>query len=282
MTKEAELNAGAGKEGTPEGSPVNEGQSAAAGGIAETADQLKTRLRACLARVQTREELEALIAELPYTVGTMNTVRECIPEKGLERGRVLDLVAGILIHAWDSNPDQAGKMATLLSQTWLGWHPEDMAILRRLEQLCKKAIEQGDVAKIAIVQPTAYVLGALGNKELYREWLQTTTTQAKWREADLERNTKSYYASGNEAPRCNQLAAIERHLGDPNRTGYLRAHDVGLLAQIILQLHAEEKGRNDPEVVRTVTLLRETIGVLEEDEQHDLVKKIRETCSMYL
>lgn len=211
--------------------------------------------------------------ELSYTAEGVKLLRESLPE-GPERARILNFAGEILLDTCEHDPNKAGAMATLLSQTWNDWRPGKM-IIAKLIHVCEEAMRDGNSAMIALVQPLAYALGAIGKLDFYGKWLQTTTTKAPWREADLKRNEK-YYASKKGNPRENQLAAIERHLKDPNRTGLLRAHDIGLLYQIRESQLDEGRGNDDPEVVRTNNLLRETVDVLEAHKQDELVAYIRQ------
>jgi hypothetical protein len=236
-------------------------------------------MQTLLASMTSKKELEDLITEPPYTVDTVKMLRESLPSSGLQRGWVLDFAADILVDAWECDPDKAGKMATLLSQTWLGWHPEITTILD-LVRLCEEAMDEGKTSMVAVLQPAAYVLGVLGYQEWYDKWLRTTITEEKWRAADLQRNTESYYASGKEKPRENQLDAIDRHLGDPNRPDKVKPHDAGLLVQIRVVQDAEGLGSDHPEVERAKAPLRQIVKIFEEQKKHELVAYVRQLCGI--
>ncbi|MDD5055154.1 MAG: hypothetical protein PHZ00_02700 [Candidatus Peribacteraceae bacterium] len=251
----------AGIEETPYENPLSADRSVAADPVVEGTDDLQARMAALLADITNKEGLKDAMSQLPYTVDAVRTLRESLPEDQNQRARIISLAAEILVDEWNGDKDKAGMMATLLSQTWKDWHPEAQTI-QQLVELCEATIDDGDSSMVAIVQPTAFVLGALGNHEFYGKWLSTTTTEATWRQADLERNIGSYYGS-----REKQLTAIERHLADPNRAGILiMAHDVGLLVQICEE-HRAEGLSDDPEVQRTKKLLAQVISVLEKHRQ---------------
>ncbi len=237
------------------------------------ADNTQDRIRTLLLSVTNKAQLETVMDELSYTAEGIKTLRESLPE-GPERARVLNAATEILLDGWKHNAGKSGKMATLLSQTSKDWKPAEETV-GTLVTICERAMKKDDSARVATVQPLAYALGAIGKLDFYGKWLQTTTMKAPWREADLERN-EEYYASKTGTPRENQLAAIERHLKDPNRTGLLRAHDIGLLYQIRESQLDELRGSDDPEVVRTNKLLRETVDVLEAHKQDKLVAYIRQ------
>ncbi len=243
------------------------------GNVSDGADELQVRVQTLLAGVTSKAQLDTLLEELPYTVDALKMLRESLPTE-LQGNRILDFAAGILIETWSTDVRKAGTMATLLSQTWQSWHPESSTITE-LIRLCDEAIEKGDTSMIAVVQPTAYVLGALGHGDFYSKWLHTTTTGERWREADLKRNTGSYYAAGSETSRRNQLAAIDRHLRDTNRQGLLRAHDIGLLVEISREHRTEGLDNDHPEVQQAQSLLSEVIVVLKEHQQEELLTYIR-------
>ncbi len=244
-----------------------------AGTVAADAETTQARIRTLLAGVTSKEQLEALMKELPHTADAVGMIRENLPV-GPERARILNFATEILLDGWKRNSGKTGKIATLLSQTRENWQPT-AEVADQLLEACRKAMTKDDVSRVATVQPLAYALGSLGHREFYSEWLQTTTMKPAWRETDLKRN-KKYYASKEGKPRENQLAAIERHLNDANRTGLLRAHDIGLLFQIREEQLDEGRGSDDPEVMRTNALLRETVDVLEAHQQDELVAYIRQ------
>ncbi len=238
------------------------------------ADDTQTRVRTVLASISNKQQLETLLNEFQYTADAVRMIRENLPT-GEGRALVLDFAADILVDTWERDPSKAGAMATLLSQTWKDWQPDAMMTMVLVE-MCDEAMRMNNTAMVAVVQPAAYVLGALGQHEFYGEWLRTTTMEERWRKADFDRN-KIYYASPDGTPREHQLAAIERHLDDPNRTGLLlAAHDIGLLFQIGVEHIAEGLPNNDPEVQRANFLLARIVRILEEHQQDELVAYIRQ------
>ncbi len=262
MSHDARINSGGENEGAFDRA-VNER-------LNETADRVATeidvqQLRVSLASVISKQELDSIIGRLAYTVNGLRMLREGMPAEGLEHGRILDFAAAILVDSWENDREKAGKMATLLSQTWVGWHPEDVTIIHELLRLCLETIERGDTAMVAVVQPTIFVLYNLGYKKEYAQWLETTTYKREWRQADLDRNVTGYYASGQEPSYEDQLKATVRHLTDPNRANRpTRAHDVGLLVEICERLRDAGREGSDPEMQRTRELLKQTIIALEE------------------
>lgn len=255
-------------------SAVNEAPTDSAKKLTTKTDKVQHEIQAILLTLTSKEQLEDAIKKLGHTADSVRIMRESLPAEKEQRTRVLNFAADILLDGWGHNSAKSGTIATLLSQTWNDWQPTE-EVIDQLVAACERAMKKGDAVRVATVQPLSYALGALGKLEFYGKWLETITRKTEWRKADLERNML-YYASRGPHPRENQLAAIERHLKDKNRTGLLRAHDIGLLYQIREEQLDEGRGSDDPEVVLTNNLLRETVDVLEAHKQAELVAYIRE------
>lgn len=133
----------------------------------------------------------------------------------------------MIISIWDSYPDVAGILATLLCNAIDLWRPSRQ-VLNKLQRLCRAAINSDDWSLVASVEPLAFAIAAQGEVEAHKNVLERIVSDTHWRERDVAR-VRQYY--GNVGA---ELGAILRHWNDPLRKGALRANDVGRLMDLII------------------------------------------------
>lgn len=141
--------------------------------------------------------------------------------------RLLGLVPDVIIHTWDTHPNVAGLLATLLCNVSDHWHPTER-VMAKLDELCIMALNADDWTRVASVEPLAFALGAQGRTDTQRKVLDRIVSGTQWRERDIVR-VKEYYGDAGV-----ELGAIVSHWNDPLRQGLLKANDVGRLMDLVL------------------------------------------------
>jgi len=171
-------------------------------------------------------KLFEVLAPQAYTFPTTAALRDFL-RRAERPSRMLDLAPEVIVGTWDSHPNVAGILSTLLSNNIDYWKPTPK-VLEKLEQLCQAAIESNEWTRAALVEPLAFAVAAQGRPDAHRKLLECLITDTRWRDADAVR--ESYYYGGVGI----QIAAILRHWRDPFRKGLLRANDVARLIDLLL------------------------------------------------
>jgi flavin-binding protein dodecin len=175
---------------------------------------------------ETTYKMFEIVGAQPYSFTTTSAIREALRRAG-QPSRLLDLASEVIPEIWDTHPNAAGILSTLLSTAVDVWQPTH-SVLEKLRQLCDTAIQAGDWTQVASAEPLAFALGAKGHPEVHRRLLERLIEDRHWREADAARIRKYYGTIGVE------IAAIVRHWHDPLREGLLRANDVARLIDLLL------------------------------------------------
>ena len=158
-------------------------------------------------------------------------------------------------------------MSNLLSNNIEYWKPPP-AVLGKLEQLCKAAIEAGAWTQVAMVEPLAFALAAQGRADPHRKILERLIADPEWRDADAARIREYNGGVGIE------IAAIFRHWKDPFREGLLRANDVARLIDLLL---SSDKMLSAPFARQTLlNLLVEHEKVLSDSGAPDLARSVND------
>jgi hypothetical protein len=176
--------------------------------------------------VQTTFKLFEIIHPQPYNYPTASALRDLIVTSPLGP-RVLNLIPEVIVGTWESHPNVAGILATLLSNATQHWHPAPQ-IVEKLRDLCASAILTDDWSRVASVEPLAFAIASRGSSDMQRRVLERIVSSTNWRKQDIARVREYYGTLGVE------LAAIVRHWNDPFRKGLLRANDVGRLMDLVL------------------------------------------------
>jgi hypothetical protein len=175
---------------------------------------------------QTALRLFEIISPQPYTFATTASVRDLL-SLATEPARLLDLASEVIIATWESHPNVAGILTTLLSNNIDLWQPPP-AVLEKLQDLCERAIRTDDWTQVAAVEPLAFALSGKGHPRVHRDVLERLVNAPAWRTADATRVREYYGTVGNE------IAAIFRHWNDQFRNGLLKANDVARLIDLLL------------------------------------------------
>jgi hypothetical protein len=175
---------------------------------------------------KTEEKVIDALYQQPYNYQTASLLHDLVVTDQ-KASRVLDLVPVVIVSVWESRPDVAGILATLLCNTINLWHPTTQ-ILDKLSDLCDSALESDDWLKVASVEPLAFAIAAQGKMEVHKVILDRIVSSTPWRKEDVARVKKYYGSTGTE------LGAILRHWHDPLRKGILRANDVGRLMDLLI------------------------------------------------
>jgi hypothetical protein len=179
-----------------------------------------------LPHAYTAYKLFEIIAPQDYTFTTLACIRDFI-SLAPQRSQILTLASEVIVSTWDTHPNVAGILATLLSNNIDIWDPTS-AELGKLEQLCTKAISVNDWSQVAAVEPLAFAIFGKGLPNVHRNILERLINTTSWRNADVDRIRRYYGTIG------NQVAAIFRHWRDEFRGGLLRANDAGRLIDLLL------------------------------------------------
>lgn len=179
-----------------------------------------------LPHAHTALQLFEIISPQPYTFSTTSATRNLLREA--ERpSQILDLASEVIIATWDTHPNVAGILATLLSTNIETWQPSRTQ-MTKLRTLCAKAINSDEWAKVAAVEPLAFAISGKGFTTVHRKVLERLVNAAHWRDADAARIREYYGTVGNE------IAALFRHWNDEFRGGLLKANDVARVIDVLL------------------------------------------------
>ena len=179
-----------------------------------------------LPHAETALKLFEVVAPQAYTFATTSSTRTLL-KSAKQPSRILDLAPEVIIETWNSHPNVAGILATLLSNNIDLWRPEP-AIISKLQDLCNIAINSGDWMKVAAIEPLAFAISGKGYPDVHRAVLERLINEPHWRDEDAARVRRYYGSLG------NQVAAIFRHWNDEFRGGLLRANDVPRVIDLLL------------------------------------------------
>ena len=171
-------------------------------------------------------KLFEVIAPQAYTFPTTAALRDVL-RTAEKPSQLLDLTPEVIIGTWESHPNVAGILATLLSNNINYWEPAPV-VLEKLEHLCEAVIKDGAWTQVDLVEPLAFALAAQGRPDAHAKVLERLIGDPKWRKADSARIRDYYGNAGIE------IAAIIRHWKDPFRKGLLRANDVARIIDLLL------------------------------------------------
>jgi len=216
--------------------------------------------------VGTVNKLIEVLAPQAYKFATTSALRDLL-RSAEKPSLLLDLTPDVIVGTWDSHPNVAGILSTLLSNNIEYWNPTSV-VLNKLEQLCKSVIEPGEWTRVALVEPLAFALAAKGRDASHRDILERLIAGAHWRDADAARIRDYYGGVGIE------IAAIIRHWKDPFRRGLLRANDVARLIDLLL---SSDKMLTSPFARQTlIDLLKEHAKVLSDSGAPDLARSVND------
>lgn len=206
------------------------------------------------------------LAPQAYTFPTTSGLRDLL--RSAERpSRLLDLAPEVIVETWESHPNVAGILSTLLSNNICYWKPTPV-VLDKLEQLCQTAVESDEWTRVALVEPLAFAVAAQGRPDTHKKLLERLIADTKWRDADAAR--ERYYYGGVGI----QIAAILRHWKDPFRKGLLRATDVARIIDLLMS--------NDKTLARPIgrqnllALLVQHAQVLSDSGAHGLARSVND------
>ncbi len=214
--------------------------------------------------VETELRLIEIISPQPYNYSTASSLHNLLAESPVGPG-VLELVPEVIISIWDTRPDVAGILATVLCNAINLWHPTPQ-LLNKLRDLCRKALDSDDWSRVASVEPLAFAIAAQGETEMHRIILDRIVSSSQWREKDIIRVREYYGTVGVE------LGAILRHWRDPLRKGTLRANDVGRLMDMIMSNDKLIAGT--PQQRSLLDLLLEHARVLSDAGAHSVSRSV--------
>ena len=211
----------------------------------------------------TRYKLFEVLAPQAYTFPTTSALRDLL-RSAEEPSRLLDLASEVIAETYESHPNVAGILSTLLSNNIAYWKPPP-AVLQKLEHLCEAAIEASEWTRVASVEPLAFALAAQGCPDAHRKLLERLIVDTRWRDEDAARVSEYYGNVG------IQIAAIFRHWKDPFREGLLRANDVARLIDLLLSSDKVLR----PSVRQTLLdLLAEHAQLLYDSGARDLARSV--------
>lgn len=211
-------------------------------------------------------KLFEVIAPQTYTFPTTSALRDVL-RSAEKPSCLIDLASEVIVGTWDSHPNVAGILSTLLSNNIEYWKPTPV-VLGKLEQLCKSAIEGDEWTRVAMVEPLAFAVAAQGCPDAHRKILERLIEDTKWRDADAARIRYYYGGVGIE------IAAIIRHWKDPFRNGLLRANDVARLIDLLL---SSDKILTSPFARQTLlNLLAEQAKVLSDAGALNLAQSVND------
>jgi len=219
-----------------------------------------------LPHAETALKLFEVISPQPYTFATTSSTRSLLKSAG-RPSRILALAPEVIIETWNSHPNVAGILATLLSNNMDMWRPQPV-VISKLQDLCTKAIASGDWLKVAAVEPLAFAMSGKGYPDVHRAVLERLIGEPHWRDEDAARVSEYYGSLG------NQVAAIFRHWNDEFRGGLLRANDVPRVIDLLLsndEILRKEHGRQT-----LLELLVEHAVVLQDAGESKLAKTVME------
>lgn len=213
--------------------------------------------------VETANKLFDIIRPQSYNYQTASALHELIIASPAG-ARALNLAPDVIIGTWDTHPNVAGILSTLLCNAIELWHPTP-EVLTKLQGLCRSAVEADDWSRVASVEPLAFAIAAQGSKDMQAQILERIVFSTNWRKQDVERVREYYGTQGVE------LGAIIRHWRDPLRKGLLRANDVGRLMDLMFSNDKliQTAGRRD-----LVNLLLEHAKVLSEGGAPELARSV--------
>lgn len=216
--------------------------------------------------VTTNYKLFEVMVPQTYTFSTTSVLRDIL-RNAESPSRLLDLAPEVIIGTWDTHPNVAGILSTLLSNNIDYWKPMPI-ILKKLERLCEAVITTDNWTRVALVEPLAFALAAQGCPDVHRKLLERLVEDTKWRDKDAARIRDYYGGIGTE------IAAIFRHWRDPFRKGLLPANDVARFIDLLLSTDAT---LTRPYVRQSLLeLLQEHAKVLFESGAFDLAQSVNE------
>jgi hypothetical protein len=214
----------------------------------------------------TTYKLFQVLAPQDYTFSTTFGLRDLL--RGSETpSQLLDLASEVVIGTWNSHPNVAGILSTLLSNNIDYWKPT-RPVLDQLEQLCQAAIKSNEWTRVACVEPLAFAVAAQGRADVHRKLLERLVGDPKWRATDAKR-TRQYYGSRGVA-----IAAIFRHWKDSFRNGLLQANDVPRLVDLLLSSDVILAGPTVREAL--LQLLLKHAQVLYDSGAHQLARSVND------
>ncbi len=166
--------------------------------------------------------------------------------------RSLDLGIRLLIDVWDSHPEVAATLSTLVSVSLVHWHPSAREV-RQLNRLCRMALESDNFTMEPIIEPLAFALATKGHWETHVATMTRVIGSERWRAEDALR-IESYYGGIGF-----QVSALLRHWRDPLRTGILKSNDA---ARILGVLRSGEHATMAAETRRTLIWLARQQGAI--------------------
>jgi hypothetical protein len=201
------------------------------------------------------------IVDHPYTYSTTSTVKDQVAAHQSPT-TVLDWATEIIISCWEEEDTELlGICAVLISTSLYQWHPSKEA-LKKLKALCEHELSVADHTRIGVIEPLVFAIGAKGDIDTYIRFLSVSVEETDWRRAEDDRSDYYYGSKGDKA------VAMARHLRDPNRTGILRANDVGRLLTLITKPTFDLSRHRVRELLKG--LLRESVRELNTAGQRDL------------
>lgn len=171
-----------------------------------------------LPHVTSQNELFEILIPQRYVYSVTSSIRD-LAKLADDRERLMRMVSELGLEVWNTHPDVAGLMFTLMSQLWTYWNPSK-AIVAKLSKICTSTLEDGVWTTVSLIEPLAFTLGAIGNTEIHRRYIEQALRDSRWRRADAKRIYTYYGSYGVE------LAGIRRHRHLPRRPGLLRINDV--------------------------------------------------------
>ena len=176
--------------------------------------------------VRTSDALIDLLKPQSYSHETMTQLRLLL-ESAAKPKDILNLSASVILDSWNIEPTVVGLLCILLGTNRESWHPT-RAELKKLESLCKQALNHGHLHFIHWVEPLAFSLARHERPDTHRQFLQLAIEDEHWREANAVHTSGQYFRNQGV-----EISAIDGHLRDRHRRGLLQAHDAPPLMHLL-------------------------------------------------
>lgn len=105
-------------------------------------------------------KLFEVIAPQAYTFPTTSALRDVL-RNAEKPSRLLDLAPEVIIGTWESHPNVAGILSTLLSNNVDYWKPTSV-VLEELERICEAVFKAGEWTRSGLVEPSGFRYSGTG------------------------------------------------------------------------------------------------------------------------